>query len=217
MNTLSKIGQQIVDSLLEVLNAAIAWLPNFLGAIIILIIGALVARLIQRAIKELFKLIKLESASDKLGVQDKIKTIGIESNITNILSGLIYWIILLVFVSSAASILQIPAVTTFVNKLIGWLPAIFAGLVIMVLGVMVAEAITNILDKVKFGKTYKTVVRWFILVVAFITAVEQIGINITFLTENLQILVGGLALAFGIAFGMGGREKAKDFLEAHWK
>lgn len=217
MNEFTSVGQSIADSFTGVISKFIDIIPNIIGALIVLIIGFFIAKLLLKLVRQLLKAIKLEVLSEKLSIDEKIKAAGIHTTLSAILAGLIYWIILLVFISAAAQALNINAVTDFVSKLISWLPAIFAGLAIMIVGVMAAEALGRVLENVKYGKTYKTVVKWFILIIALITALEQIGLEISFLTENIQIVVAGIALAFGLAFGLGGKEKAKDFLDKHLK
>lgn len=217
MNEFTQVGQNIADSFIGIGNKFVYIIPDIIGALIVLLIGVFIAKLILKMIRQLFKAIKLETLSEKLSIDDKIKSAGINRSLSDMLGGLIYWIILLIAISAAAEILNIEVVSLFINKLISWLPAIFAGLAIMIVGVMAAEALGNILENVKYGKTYKIVVRWFILIIALITALEQIGLDISFLTENIQIVVAGIALAFGLAFGLGGKEKAKDFLDKHLK
>lgn len=217
MNEFSLVGQNIADSFAGVISKFIDIIPNIVGALVVLIIGFFVAKLLLKLVRQLLKAIKLETLSQKLSIDEKIKAAGIHTSLSTVLAGLIYWIILLVFISAAAQALNIDAVTDFVSKLISWLPAIFAGLAIMIVGVMAAEALGRVLENVKYGKTYKTVVRWFILIIALITALEQIGLDISFLTENVQIVVAGIALAFGLAFGLGGKDKAKNFLDKHLK
>jgi hypothetical protein len=107
----------------------------------------------------------------------------------------------------------VDVVSAFISRMIGYIPSIVAGLVIMGIGVLVADALTKVLGNVRLGHSYKMVVHWFILVVAFITAIEQIGIDVSFLAGNIQLLVGGAALALGIAFGLGGQHHAKAFLD----
>ncbi len=217
MNEFTLVGQNIADSFMSIIRKFIEIIPDIIGALVVLLIGIFIAKLILKLIKQLFKAIKLETLSEKLSIDDKIKSAGINITLSGMLAGLIYWIVLLVFISASAQILNIEVVTLFVNKLISWLPAIFAGLAIMIVGVMAAEALGNVLENVKYGKTYKTVVRWFILIIALITALEQIGLEISFLTENIQIVVAGIDLAFGLAFGLVGKERAKDFLDRHLK
>jgi hypothetical protein len=215
MNIVSSLGEQLLSSFSSIGVQVLSWIPNVLAAILVLLIGNYIAKLVQSLIKQLFKTLKIETYAEKLHVSERVKSVGFDVSVTQFIAGLVYWLIFLVFISAAASVLGVEVVTRFINQLINYIPSIFAGLVIMVIGVLVAETLGKMLEKVRHGKLYKTVIKWFILIVAFITAIEQIGINVSFLTENIQIIVGGVSLALGIAFGLGGKDQAKAFLEKH--
>lgn len=208
---------QITDTFSAVYGYTMAWLPKVIGALIVLVIGLFIADLVRKFAKIVLQSLKVDKVSEKVGVNRVLKTAGVGIGISGILSELINWIIILVFLSASASILGIAAVTDFINKIINWLPSIFAGLVIMLLGVLAAEAIGKALDNVKNGAAYKNIVRWTIWVVAFITAIEQIGINISFITDNVKLIVAGGVLALALSFGLGGRDKAKEIIERHIK
>ena len=211
------IGSDILNSLLVIFITFLQWLPRILGALIILLVGLWVAQLIRTLFQKMLKAIKLEALADKFRVNELIKSGGISLTLTDMFLWLLYWIVLLVFLSSAANVLGIPTITNFISVLIGYIPAIFAGLVVMLIGIIAANVVSEMLDKVAHGKAFKNVSRWLILLVAFITAVEQLGFNLNFLTENLTIIIAGVMLAFGLAFGLGGKDKAKQFLDKHLK
>lgn len=209
------IGQYFDSILTKLITLGGFWLPNIVGAIAILLLGLFIARWASLLVKKLLNVIKINSISEKTGVNKLIKSAGIDATVSGLFSGIVYWLVLLIFINTATVILQIDVLTLFINKIIGWIPSIFAGLLIMIAGIVVAETLSKILAKIKHGDLYKTVVKWFILIIAFLTAIEQIGLNISFLTDNIKIILAGAALAFGLAFGLGGKEKAKQFLDKH--
>lgn len=215
MNILNTLGNQLSDSFTGIGVQILLWIPNVIAAVIVILVGNYLAKLIQSIIKRVFNTLKVESFAEKLNISEKIKSVGFDFTVTQFIGGLVYWLIFLVFISASASVLGVEVVARFINQLINYIPSIFAGLVIMVIGVLVAETLGKMLESVRHGKTYKMVIRWFILVIAFITAVEQIGLDVSFLTENIQIIVAGVSLALGIAFGLGGKERAKSFLDKH--
>ena len=208
---------QVAGTFTVIWGVFVDWLPRVFGAVIVLILGLFVADMVRVFVKKAVQALKIDKASEKVGVSRVLKTTGITLGVSGIISELINWIIILVFLSAAANILGIAVVTEFIGKIINWIPSIIAGLIIMLLGIMAAEAVSKALDHVQNGKAYKTVVRWAIWVLAFITAIEQIGINITFLTDNIKVVVAGAVLALAISFGLGGKDKAKDIIERHIK
>ncbi len=215
MDMLTSIGEQLMMSFASIWDQVVMWLPRVLGAVVILLVGVWVAGMLRDLMKKLLDLLKVESLVGRIELDRKIQSVGISATVTQMLAGLVYWIVYLIFLSAAASALGMEVVTSFISMMIGYIPSILAGLAIMGIGVLVADALTGVLSNVRLGQSYKMVVRWFILVVAFITAIDQIGIDISFLTGNIQILVAGASLALGLAFGLGGRDHAKAFLDKH--
>ncbi len=207
----------IGDSLLLSWNTLLGWLPNVLGALLILLVGAYIAKLVREVFKRIFRFVKVDQWLDKLGVNKFLKTGGVAISIPDIFLWLIYWVVALVFLNSAAQVLGIPSITEFVEQLVNFIPRVFAGLVIMLIGIVAAKAVGDILGNVTAGKVYKTIAYWVILLIAFVTAIEQLGFKVDFLAANLNIVLAGVMLAVGLAFGMGGKDRARDFLEKHLK
>ena len=215
MEMLNSIGAQLVASFLAIWEQIVMWLPRVVGALVVLLIGGYIASLLRKLTKQLFHTLKVESFSERFHLHEKIRSMGLDVTLTHLIAGFVYWMVLLVFVSSSATLLGVEVVTRFIDRMIGFIPSIFAGMAIMVIGVMVADTLSHMMENVKMGGSYKMVVRAFILVIAFITAIEQIGIDVSFLAGNIQILVAGLSLALGLAFGLGGRDRAKQFVDKY--
>ena len=162
------IGQEITSSLLGVVYTIIDWIPRIIGVLIILIIGHYLAKGVKHLIKKVLKAIKFEDFMVKLKVTDMIKSQGVSLTISDIAIWLIYWLVFLAFISAAADVLAVPSITNFIAMVISYIPAIFAGLIIILLGIIAANTLSNFVKNFKGGDTYKQLVRWFILIIAFI-------------------------------------------------
>ncbi|OGY90757.1 MAG: hypothetical protein A3B30_02410 [Candidatus Komeilibacteria bacterium RIFCSPLOWO2_01_FULL_52_15] len=215
--TANRLALSIGDSLLASWNALASWLPNILGAFVVLLIGAYIAKLVRQVAKRVLAAVKFDQWVEKFGINKFLKTGGITVSISSIFLWLIYWLVALVFLNSAAKVLGIPEISTFVEELVGFIPRVFAGLVIMLIGIIAARAVGDMLGGVAEGKAYKMLANWVILLIAFVTAIEQLGFKVDFLAANLNIVLAGVMLAVGLAFGLGGKEKAKEMLERHLK
>lgn len=213
MDMLTSIGGQLLASFALIWDQIVMWLPRVLGALVILLVGGWISGMLKELVKKLLGLLKVEDLAGRIQLNQKIQSVGLSATVTQMVAGLVYWLVWLVFLSAASSVLGVEVVTRFIDKMIGYIPSILAGLAIMGIGVLVADALSGVLGNVRLGSSYKTVVRWFILVVAFITAIQQIGIDVSFLASNIQLLVAGASLALGLAFGMGGKDHAKAFLD----
>lgn len=215
MDMLTKLGDQLTASFIAMWGQVVMWSPRVIGALIILWVGVWLAGLLRDLVRKLLSMLKVDEMASRVDLNQKIHSVGLNATVAQMLAGLVYWLVFLIFLSAASSVLGIEVVSNFISKMIGYIPSILAGLAVMAIGVLVADAMSRVLESVRLGHSYKVVVRWFILVIAFITAIEQIGIDLSFLTSNIQLLVGGLALALGLAFGLGGKEHAKAFLDKH--
>lgn len=213
----NRLALSIGDSLLASWNSLTSWLPNILFAFVILLVGAYIAKLVREVLKRILRGIKFDQWIDKFGVNAFLKAGGISISVSSIFLWLVYWIVALVFLNSAAKVLGIPEISAFVEQLVAFIPRVFAGLVIMLIGIIVAKAVGDILGGVTEGKAYKNFTYWIILLIAFVTAIEQLGFKMDFLAANLNIVLAGVMLAVGLAFGLGGKDKAKEFLDKHLK
>jgi hypothetical protein len=213
MDMLTNIGTQLAASFASIGAQFVMWSPRVVGAIIILLVGMWLASMLKGLVKKLMHMLKVDDLAGRIELNQKIQAAGLNLTVSQMVAGLVYWLVFLIFLSAASSALAVDVVSAFISRMIGYIPSIVAGLVIMGIGVLVADALTKVLGNVRLGHSYKMVVHWFILVVAFITAIEQIGIDVSFLAGNIQLLVGGAALALGIAFGLGGQHHAKAFLD----
>ena len=210
---LTSVSSQLLASLVLIWDQIAMWFPRVLGAFIILLVGGWISGALKDLTKKLFHVLKVEDMAGRISLNHKIHSVGLNATVTEMAAGLVYWLFFLVFLSAASSALGVEVVTNFIGLMLGYIPSILAGVAIMGIGVLVADALSKVLGNVSLGDSYKTVVRWFILVIAFITAIQQIGIDVSFLAGNIQLLVGGVSLALGLAFGMGGKDHAKAFLD----
>jgi hypothetical protein len=215
MDMLTNIGDQLMASFVSIWAHIVLWSPRVIGAVVILLVGMWLASMLKGLVKKLLDLLKIDDLAGRVELNQKIQAVGLTATVAQMLSGLVYWLVFLIFLSASSSALGVEVVTNFIGMMIGYIPSILAGLAVMGIGVLVADSLSKIMENVRLGHTYKMVVRWFILVIAFITAIEQIGIDVSFLAGNIQLLVGGAALALGLAFGMGGKDHAKAFLDKH--
>jgi len=213
MDMLTSVSSQLLASLVLIWDQIAMWFPRVLGAFIILLVGGWISGALKDLTKKLFHVLKVEDMAGRISLNHKIHSVGLNATVTEMAAGLVYWLFFLVFLSAASSALGVEVVTNFIGLMLGYIPSILAGVAIMGIGVLVADALSKVLGNVSLGDSYKTVVRWFILVIAFITAIQQIGIDVSFLAGNIQLLVGGVSLALGLAFGMGGKDHAKAFLD----
>jgi len=207
------LTKPVIDSLSEFGKEVIGFIPNLVGALLLLLVGKFVALGIKKALIKVLQILKLEVVSKKIGLEQGLKSLGLKIKISEIFGVLAYWIIYLVFILAAVEALGVKTISDIVQKLIAYLPNVIAALLIMLIGIAVANFLEKIVKHFKYGKILGKITYFVIIVLVSVSALEQIGIEVSFFTDNVQILMAGVALAFGIAFGLGTKDRAGEFVD----
>lgn len=205
----------------ETLGEIARWLPNLFGALILLLVGWLVARLVQFIIGGLLRRLRLDVLAERVGISKLLSNAGLDSSVANLLARLTYWLLLFVFVLAAAESLGLIGITETLNSLVGYLPNVLAAALILLLGSLIAQIVGDALGKmtrqagVTAGSALGQVVRYAILVFTVILALGQLGIQTDLLTIAASALVIATTLALALAFGFGSRDLARNIMAGY--
>jgi small-conductance mechanosensitive channel len=205
----------------ETLGEIVKWLPNLFGALVLLLVGWMVARLVQFIIGGLLRRLRLDALTERVGISRLLSDAGLDSSVSNLLARLAYWLLLFVFVLAAAESLGLIGVTETLNKLVGYLPNVLAAVLILLLGSLIAQVIGDAMGKmttqagVAAGPALGQVVRYTLLVFAIILALGQLGIQTDLLTIAASALVVAVTLALALAFGFGSRDLARNIMAGY--
>jgi hypothetical protein len=202
----------------QLLSEILVKLPSILAALLLLLIGMVVGKIARAAAEKFFKFVHMDEYAEKVKVNELLARLGFGHSPAFVIGFLVYWLIILVFLVSAANAVQLTVVSQllerfvlFVPKLIGAVLVIAAGLLFgHFFGEVVLNAATaNKLDgAVAFSKTVRVVV----VVFAGVMALEQIDIDTSIITSSIQIILGTIGLGLAIAFGIGGKDVAAEII-----
>jgi len=219
--------QNFVDTLKEswydLVDGFVEYAPRILVALLLIVVGMLLARFISKWFAKFVDV--LENSAP---VKKTTKSIGIRKlDIDGIVRIFTYWAILLVFFSAAVDVLGLRVLTDTFNALIGFVPSILAAALIAALSFVAASALYDVVleSAKKTGiKAYNflaVATRIVVLVFGLTLAAAQLGLDLAVITNNITVVVAGIMLAFGIAFGLGGKNVAEkwlnDLYEGSWK
>jgi len=195
------------------------FLPSMLLAIILLFAGFIIAWIFEIVARRIMRLIYFEKIVDKVGLRALFEKAGLKISFTRLLSGVVYWFILIVFLAAVVRVLNLHQISEFLNKLIAYLPNVIGAVIILIIGILIANLLSSIIKhsgesiKLKSAKCLSSLAKWIVLVFAIIAALVQLKIA----QDLLKILFTGfivmLALAGGLAFGLGGKDAAKEIIE----
>ena len=209
----------ILDSLNKFLGKVITFLPNLLAMVTILIIGFLIAWVFKKLLFRFLKAIQFDRVSERWGLTHILSKGGVIYSPANLLSRFFYWIIVLITLILGINALEVAATQNFISHFFNYLPHLFAAMIILAIGYLIAiflgqaTLIGAVNAQMESAKLLSRFVRWFIIILALTMALYQLGIAETVIIAAFSIIFGGIVLALAIAFGWGGRDLAKDFLE----
>lgn len=219
MSIIETWGEVLTTSFSNLWVAFVEFLPKFLGAIIILIIGWIVAIVLGNIAIKIVDFLKIDEALTKLNLKKGLEKAGIEFTISGVIGWLVKWFLIIVFLIAASDILEWVEITDFLKHVVLYIPNVIIAVVILLAGIMVADFVHKVIKKsVEAAKLTSAtflagIAKWAILVFSFMAALVQLSIAYALIQTLFTGFVGMLAIAGGLAFGLGGKELAGKFLE----
>lgn len=203
-----------------ILDKLYAALLTFGTAFALLIVGWLFARFVAKMIEKLLKAIKIDKIGDKINDIDILQSANVKILPSVVISRLIYYIFMLLVVTAALEVVSLDELSKQVQKLIEYIPKLFSACLILIGGLIVANAIRSLLNaafqslNVASGKLISGFIFYFIFVSVLLSALPQADFEVDFLQDNLTIIVGGIVFAFAIGYGFASRNIMSNLLAA---
>src|SRR5919199_1014936 len=210
-------GQQAESALLgplqNALSTFLSYIPQLIGAIVILIIGYLVAKVLQAVVGRVLQAVGFDGWMEKGGIKQFIDRAETNQTPHSILGKLAFWFVFIIALTMAADALGIPQVSAVLGQLIAYIPNIIAAILILILASLLANFLASVVRGATGSALLGNIARYAIIVYAVFAALTQLGIAVELTAPTFLILLGAVALAAAIAFGIGGREVAREVIE----
>jgi ABC-type multidrug transport system fused ATPase/permease subunit len=213
-------GDAFTVALQELGMIAIHFVPVFIFAIVLLAVGWVVGSILGRVVGEVFDALRIDMALRGAGVEEFIERAGYKMNSGKFFGGLIKWLIIIAFMAASFELLNLQMVTTFLQEVaLFYIPQLAVVVLVLLFGAIIAEFTKNfVIGSAKaIGATHSNllgaVTKTAIWVFAILIALSHLNIAAGFADTLFQGIVVGLALAFGLAFGLGGQESAARYLD----
>src|SRR5918994_1000564 len=203
----------MIESLRSGLDAFFAFVPQLIGAIVILIVGYFVAKILQAVVARVLKAVGFDGWMEKGGIKQFFDRAQTRETPATVLGKLAFWFVFIIAITMAADALGIPQVSAVLAQLIAYIPSIIAAILILILAALLANFLAGIVRGATGSDVLSSIARYAIIVYAVFAALTQLGIAVQLTANTFLILLGAVALAVAIAFGLGGREVARDVLE----
>ncbi|MDO8604759.1 MAG: hypothetical protein Q7K40_05210 [bacterium] len=220
MPIISDWGMQLSGAFNNIGTQAVSVFAQLLLAVIIFIAGWVIGSVIAEVISKIVKTIKIDAILESAGAKSLLSKAGFNLNTGAFLGGLVKWFIIIVFLVTALDVLNLQAVNTFLtNVVLGYIPQVIVATLILVVAAVLADLSQKVLTggaralESKSAGFVGGIARWAIWIVAILAALNQLGIAGPMMQTLFTGLVAMLAIAGGLAFGLGGKDAASGYIE----
>lgn len=209
----------VSNSINNVMVRLANFVPNLIGTVIILIIGWLVALLLEQVVDRVLRMLNLQRLFERARLEELIRKTGSSRDTIGLIAGLIKWIIYLATFLAAADVLELGGVTDFLNQALAYTPNVIAAVAIVLIGGILAQFLAEVVRgavsaaNLGYAGFLGGLTRWAIWIFAILTALFQLGVASAIIQTLFTGLVAALAIAAGLAFGLGGQKTAADLLD----
>lgn len=207
-----------VASLTEFWTDFVVFMPRLLAALVILFFGWVLAKLLRAGMLRLLRTVQFQRLADKSGLEAFLEQGNVNITLSRLLSDIVYWLVLLIVIVSVSQSLGLEVVARLFTRVINYVPNVLVAILVLVFGALIARFINRLVFAylkqigVSNALTISTIAEYLVQVFVIFVALEQLQIGTALLISAFQIGFGAVALAFAIAFGLGGKERASEML-----
>ena len=217
---MSTFDKQIVNSFQLLWDRLAAFLPSLLAAIIVLILGWLVASLVAQVVQKVLAALQIDKLADRLGMDRLADQVGRKLSLSGLGAWLVKWFVIVAAFVAAADILDLSQVSDFLyQQVVPYFGNVIVAVAVLLIGVVAANFLAEIVNGtvraagLHVAGALSAITRWSIVVFAILAALTQLRIAPSFLQTLFIGIIAMLSLAGGLAFGLGGRDHAKKILD----
>jgi small-conductance mechanosensitive channel len=214
-NFSTQLAESIQSSMTELWTKVGGFVPNLVGMLAILIIGCIVAKVLQWLTVAILKRVRFDRASDKTGLSESMHRVGIQRTASEIMGILIFWIVMLTFLISAADALGLDNVSKTIDSFVVYLPNVVGSAVVLVIGLLVANFVRTALGTalerigVDYAAAASNIAYGVLVVVIASLAIGQLQLEVTLVNRVIEIVLMAAGAALAISLGFGTRDLAR--------
>lgn len=199
-----------------------AFVPNLVGALLIIFVGWFIARLLARLLKKLLQKTGVDNLAEKFNDIDIIHRSKVRIVPSYLFSKLLYYLLLFVVIAAAVDVLNMEAVSDLMNDLLNYFPFLLSAFFVFIIGILVSDFLRNLVQTtcISLGIPAASLISSFVFYFLFINIVmitlDQAKIDTDFIQDNLSIILSGIVLAFAIGYGFAARPMVANLLSAYY-
>jgi len=209
-----------VQSFQRLGSESVLFLPLLFWSVVIFILGWIFGSFIGSLVSHIVKSLRIDRALAHVGVNDLVEKAGYEFHAGGFLGGLVKWFIVIVFLVAALNVLHLDTVNQFlIDFVISYLPKVIVAVLVLLFGSVLADVCGHVVSgsaraaSISSAHFVGNLTRWAIWIFSILIALVQLGIATSFIQTLFTGAVAAFSLAFGLAFGLGGKDAAADYLK----
>ncbi len=206
--------ETLYGSLWALWGGALTFIPTLIGAIVVFIVGLIVAAGLERLVERIIFYAKLDTLLKNIGLDTYVQRAGVKLNAGHFLGKLVYWFVFIAFLLATTDILGLAEFSGFLRDVLGYFPNIVIAVLIMLATFVVASFLRNLVKvsvasaQLHSGKFLASLTWWTVVVFGLLATLIELNVAVGIINTLITGLVAMLALAGGLAFGLGGRDAA---------
>lgn len=206
----------------DLLTSFVAVIPNLVGALAILIIGYIIAKVVARLIRRLLVSIGADHLADRLNEIDLVHRSKVKFVPSVVLAKVVYYFLLLVFIIAATDVLNMKVISELMGNILNYVPVVISALAVLLIGLLVSDFLKGIVKTscdslgIPAAGLIANIVFYFLLLNVLMIALSQAQIDTGFIQDNLSIILAGIMLAFAIGYGFASRSIVANFLASFY-
>jgi len=209
----------IIEPTKEMLTRIANFIPTLIGALIILVLGWIIAKIIKGVVNRILQVVRFDMIAEKAGVSNILTKGGIKLTARQMVSGLAYWLVMIMTLVMVVNALGLTVASQLLEGLLAYIPKVIAAIFVLVLGMFLGNIVSGVVRTAASNANLPkpqmlgNISQWAIVIFAATISLKQLGIAPLLVTTTFNILFGGICLALALAFGLGGKDTAARYLE----
>jgi hypothetical protein len=219
MNGVQSLTDQFSNSANEFWTTVGNYLPKIVGALVLLILALVAARLAQWVVEKVLDVVGVDKLLKNKQVAKTLKTAEVNFDLVSIAGRIVFWAVIIIFALTIAEVLDLTAMSDVIHQILNYLPNVLAAVIVLTVTVAGARLVQDIVRaslvrmQVDFARNVSSVAFYVLVIFGSLIALDQLGFDVTILNANITVIVSGIVLALALAFGLGGRDTAAKVIE----
>jgi len=216
-----QIREMLVSMATNTASTAVEFLPKLLGGLVVLLIGWIIARIVRAVVDRSIRG-GLDALLERSGAAQVLERTSMTATPSEIVAGVFFWLIMILFVMASAEILGLSAVTVAITRVLGYIPSVVSAAVLLAAGVFLSRFVGNLVTSgataadISYAAGLGAVANTSILVMVGVVTMEQLGVDTQILVTVITVSVAAIMAGMGLAFALGARDVVRGILAGHY-